>query len=258
MSGARLSRRALLGGAGAFLGAAALAAPRRAAAFGEGSRIDVAELQLASGTLSRPNAWTRLLLETVQTTSVECTPRVVQLAPDDPALFSHPFAVLVGDGPLPALSERAREQLVRYLSYGGFLLVDDATGAADSAFDRSVRSLLLQLFPTRALGTLSADHSVYRSFFLIRRPVGRVATHQVLSGVPLGSMHPLLYSQDDLSGALDRRADGLDLAACVPGGEAQRREAIKLAINVLLYALTSNYKHDQAHVRRLMEEGRLE
>jgi hypothetical protein len=42
------------------------------------------------------------------------------------------------------------------------------------------------------------------------------------------------------------------------GGEAQRREAIKLGINLAMYALTSNYKHDIAHVVELMREGRLE
>ncbi len=251
----RISRRnALLSGASAL----ATLATRPAWAFGDGTRMDVAEIMLPSGTVSRPNAWTRLLLEVVQTTSVECTPRAVQVAPDDPELFSHPFAVLVGTGPLPSLSERAREQLVRYLSYGGFLFVDDASGEPKSAFDASFRLLAQGLFPTRPLAVLSADHSVYRSFFLLREPVGRVALHRVLEGVQLGSMHPLVYSQDDVSGALDRRADGMDLSACVPEGELQRREAVKLAINLVLYALTSNYKHDQAHVRRLMEEGRLE
>ncbi len=249
-----LSRRQLLGAGAAF----GLAGCQSAYAFGEPTRVDVAEIQLSRGTLSRPNAWARLLLETVQTTSVECTPRAVQLEPDDPELFAHPFAVLVGDGELPALSDAAREQLVRYLSYGGFLFVDDASGQRDSAFNKSIRSLVQSCFPTRPLTVLSADHSVYRSFFLIREPAGRVAHHRRLEGVSLGSMHPLIYSQDDVSGALDRREDGLDLHACVPGGEIQRREAVKLAINLVLYALTSNYKHDQAHVRRLMEEGRLE
>ena len=41
-------------------------------------------------------------------------------------------------------------------------------------------------------------------------------------------------------------------------GEDQRREAVKLGINLVLYSLTSNYKHDQAHVAELMREGRLE
>ena len=102
--------------------AGALAAPR-AFAFGAPTKLDVCELDLP-GTVSRPNAWKRLLYEVGGTTSVECEPRSVRLAPDDPALFEHPFAVLAGDGAFE-LSEGALEQLERYLGYGGFL--DHAT-----------------------------------------------------------------------------------------------------------------------------------
>lgn len=222
------------------------------------SHLDVAEIQLSRGTTSRPEAWIRLLFEVIQTTSVEAEPRAVQLAPDDPTLFDHPFAVLLGNDEIPPLTAAAREQLGRYLAYGGFLFIDDTTGDRDSGFDRSVRPLIAQLFPTRPLQVLSADHSVYRSFFLLRQPVGRVDHHRVLEGVPQGSTHVLLYGQDDLSGALDRRASGQDANACIPGGESQRREAVKLGVNLLLYALTSNYKQDAAHVNELIREGRIE
>lgn len=248
----RPTRRALLGGL------AALAAAPHARAFGPSTSVDIAELQLSRGTVSRAEAWKRLLFEVIQTTSVEATPSVVQLEPDDPGLFAHPFAVLVGDAALPELTERAREQLVRYLSYGGFLFVDDATGTPESEFDQSVRALCGRLFPTRPLTVLPADHSVYRSFFLLQEPMGRIATHRVLEGVPQGSTHALLYGRDDLSGALDRRGDGSDARACTPGGEAQRREAVKLGVNLVLYALTSNYKRDAAHVNELMRDGRIE
>ena len=248
------SRRAFLAG----LAAAGVVAPGGARALGPAGKLDIAEIQLARGTLSRPEAWTRLLHELLQSTSVEAEPRAVQVAPDDPDLFKHPFAVLVGDEELPRLSEAAQQQLTRYLQSGGFLLIDDASGQPDGPFGRSVRSLATQLFPTRPLSVLASDHSVYRSFFLLREAVGRVARVRTLEGVPQGSMHPLLVCHDDLSGALDRRADGSDRNACVPGGEGQRREAIKLGINLVMYALTSNYKQDQAHVKQLMQEGRLE
>ena len=55
----------------------------RAHAVGPASEVDLAELQLASGTVSRPEAWTRLLFELIQSTSVEAEPRVVTLAPDE-------------------------------------------------------------------------------------------------------------------------------------------------------------------------------
>lgn len=239
-------------------GAAALLVPGVAHAFGSTTRIDVAELDLGSGTLQRPNAWQRLLYEVTSTTSVECEPRAVRVSPDEADLFEHPFLVLQGDTAFEMPSEKGLEQLARYLAYGGFLFIDDATGSDDSAFDTSVRELVRRIFPTRPLGPLSPDHSVYRAFFLIDRPLGRVDRFDHLEGVTTGNIAPLIYSRNDVSGALDRRDDGRPRHACVPGGERQRREAIKLGINLVLYSLTANYKKDQAHVRELMKLQRLE
>lgn len=160
--------------------------------------------------------------------------------------------------------DKALEQLGRYLSYGGFLFVDDVTGADASGFDRSVRKLCETLFPTRPLAPLSSSHSVYRSFFLIERPVGRVDRQSFLEGISIdgvdgkGGYTPLIYCRNDLSGALDRSPAGIDRQACIPGGDAQRREAVKLGINLVMYCITTDYKKDQAHVKKLMEDHRLD
>ncbi len=250
-------RRALALGLQALGAASLLGWPRRGATMGEATKLDVASLQLASGTEARASAWLRLLYEVEQTTSVETLPRVVELGPDDPALFDHPLAVLVGHDALPELAEDAVEQLARYLQYGGFLFIDDSSGVEDSAFDDSVRQLCARLFPTRPLAPLPSDHSLYRAFFLIERPLGRLDMLPWLEGISVGEVTPVVYCRNDLSGALLRGADGRDAYPVVPGGQAQRREAVKLGINLVLYALTSNYKHDMTHVRQLMEDGRL-
>jgi hypothetical protein len=39
----------------------------------------------------------------------------------------------------------------------------------------------------------------------------------------------------------------------VPGGEAQREMAYRVGVNIVLYALTGNYKADQVHVPALLE-----
>lgn len=231
--------------------------PRRAFALGEASQVDVAELTLSSGTVSRPGAWRRLLYEIEHTTSILTADRVEQVAVDDPALFGHPFAVLCGGGELPELTEKSVEQLRRYITYGGFLFIDDTSGGESEAFDRSIRRLVSRMFPTRSLFPLPSDHSLYRSFFLLRKPLGRVAGPGYVEGVELGSMTPLIYGRNDLSGALDRGADGRNSYPVIPGGDTQRREAVKLGINLVMYALTSNYKQDQAHVNELLKEGRL-
>lgn len=249
------SRRGMLAGAGGL--AAALAAPRLGRALGAGSQLDVAELVLP-GTTSRPGAWQRVLFEVIQSTSIEANPQAVQLSPEDPELFAHPFSVLIGTEALPELSDEAAQQLHRYLTYGGFLLIDDASGSPDGAFARSVRRLTNRLFPTRTLSPLPNQHSIFRSFFLLDVPYGRTDARDYLEGVTVGPITPLVFCSNDLSGALDRGPDGRDRFPVVPYGETQRREALKLAINLVLYSLTSNYKHDQAHVAELMREGRLE
>ena len=38
----------------------------------------------------------------------------------------------------------------------------------------------------------------------------------------------------------------------VPGGDLQRERAIRLAVNVAMYVLCSNYKDDQVHAPFLM------
>jgi hypothetical protein len=247
------SRRAFL----SQLAAAAVVGPR-AFALGPASQFDIGELTIPGVSVHRPEAWKRLLYEVIQSTSVETQPRVVQFSPEDPELFTHPFTVLAGDGALPQLSAGAIEQLRRYLSYGGFLFIDDTGGTGTGAFADSVRAVCHEVFPTKPLAALPADHAVYRSFFMLRRPVGRTEGNGVLEGITIGPTTPLIFCGADLSGALDRTADGRSRNPVVPGGELQRREAIKLGVNLVLYALTSNYKHDTAHVLELMREGRIE
>ena len=155
------------------------------------------------------------------------------------------------------LSTLAIENLRRYLVYGGFLLIDDASGRKNSGFRESVVRMARRIFPTQTFLALPADHSLYRSFFLLEEPAGRVQVSDQMEGVQVGSIWPLVYCPNDLSGALERTAGGENRYPVIPNGEFQRTEAIKLMINLTMYALTSNYKHDQAHVAELLRRGDL-
>lgn len=263
------SRRDILVALASVLGGAAL--PGAALAFGEESKVDIAELDLG-GTETRPDAWTRLLAEVRATTSVETRDvfenGIARVKPEDPALFEHPFVVCLGSEAFPMPSEDGLEQLARYLAYGGFLLFDDTSGSDSSGFQRSAERLIRLLFPTRALTPLPKTHSVYRAFFLLDRPLGRVDRFDDLVGITLGGVRidgdrredttitPVMVMRNDLSGALERNRAGRHPQAVVPGGERQRREAVKLGINMVLYALTANYKKDQVHVKELIERQR--
>jgi hypothetical protein len=218
----------------------------------------VAGLDLGAHTVQRPGAWRRLQYEVGAATSMDVADEPVVVRPGDPELFEHPFAALIATGPFAVPDAAAVDALARYLTYGGFLLVDDASGVPDGPADGAIRALCAAVLPGRPLARLPSDHSVYRSFFLVRRPVGRLMRHDGLDGVTLGDVSPLVVHHDDLSGALDRTSDGLDIGAPVPGGESQRNEALKLAMNLVVYSVTADYKKDQVHVRQLLSEGRIE
>jgi hypothetical protein len=66
----------------------------------------------------------------------------------------------------------------------------------------------------------------------------------------------VLYCRNDLGGAWARDRLGRWLYDCVPGGEAQRQAAFRLGVNVVLYALTVNYKQDQVHSHAIRERLR--
>jgi hypothetical protein len=48
-------------------------------------------------------------------------------------------------------------------------------------------------------------------------------------------------------------ANGRPLTEPVPGGEMQREMALRFGVNLVMYALTGNYKTDQVHAPALLE-----
>jgi hypothetical protein len=69
-----------------------------------------------------------------------------------------------------------------------------------------------------------------------------------LEGLTVGTSTPVVYCQNNLGGAWERDQLGKWINPCTPGGEQQRREAFHLGVNLILYAMTENYKEDLIHV----------
>ena len=68
-----------------------------------------------------------------------------------------------------------------------------------------------------------------------------------LEGITIDIWTPVMYSQNDLSGAWSRDRYGKWVHECVPGSELQRKAAFKMGINIIVYCLTSDYKKDVIH-----------
>ena len=67
------------------------------------------------------------------------------------------------------------------------------------------------------------------------------------------SVSSLIVGANDWAAAWAINAAGRPLAATVPGGERQREAALRFGINLVMYALSGNYKADQVHVPAILE-----
>lgn len=236
----------------------ALALPRRARAIGPGSKFRFGQLSLSASPPPRPNALRRMAWEIDKKTSidVELEPATVSLS--SPELHDTPFLYLAGDREFALPAPAGIEALRRYLTFGGFLLADSAEGSTDGAFDKSVRALFAALYPAPSAGLelIPSDHVVYKSFYLLDRPVGRIALSPTMEGVTRGGRLIAAYVQNDLGGAWSRDNFGNYEFTCQPGGEAQRERAFRLGVNLVMYALCLDYKTDQVHVPFIMRRRR--
>ena len=189
-------------------------------------------------------------------TSVAITSTAASVRPEDPALFSYPLLYWGGEKAPPPLSDAAVAALRQHLSTGGTLIIDN-TGRAETsaAFDAAIRKELLRVFP-QALQKLPPGHVLFRSFYRLDRAVGRRADSHDLEGLRVGNHLAVLYTRNDLAGALTRQSLGGFALAVVPGGETQREHALRLAINLVMYALCLDYKDDHSHVMYLLRHKR--
>ncbi len=189
-------------------------------------------------------------------TSVAMPGQPVALRPDDRAILRYPLLYLAGDRALPPLSDAAVALLRRHFSSGGTLVVDNVGRAeANAAFDASLRRELGRIIPQQ-LQKVAPGHVVFRTFYRLDRSVGRRADSHDLEGLRVGSHYAVLYTRNDLAGALQRQSLGGYALAVVPGGETQRELALRLAVNLAMYALCLDYKDDQTHVLYLLSHRR--
>jgi len=226
------------------------------AAAQQGDRFIWTQLQLGETWDPYPDAPAAVTAWLTEVTSVRSSPDRRAIGLKDAALFSSPFLYLAGAFAPPELRDDELRRLRQYVSGGGFLWIEDSGGGPPGSFDRWVRRELPRVLPDAELRALPPEHVLYRTFFLLRGPVGRVRVHGAVEGVEWGGRVAVLYTRDDALGAWARDALGKPLRSCVPGGEAQRELARRLTLNVVMYSLTGSYKADAVHQATILDKLR--
>ena len=176
---------------------------------------------------------------------------------------------IAANRPIP--SEAAIRRLDAYMKSGGTVIFDtrDAFNArpdgAVSAEGRYLRNMLATL-DIPELEQVPLDHVLTKTFYILDDFPGRYATGQTWVealppsedevGRPARSgdgVSPIIITSNDLAGAWAVGQRGEALNPIVGGDPRQREMAYRSGINIVMYALTGNYKADQVHVPALLE-----
>jgi len=242
----------------------ALAFPRAARAFGDAGGFDPRVLLVGTQSAADvPNASApaRWSYELVQRTSAPAKTNPTRVRADSPDVTHDSFLYWHGAQAIAPLTASEVSGLRRFFSLGGIMLVDDAApGSAGepSAFMTTARREIARVLPDAAPISLGTDHVIFRSFYLLTRAEGRVEGARALDGIVRGGLAQVIFASNDVGGALARSpATGAWEEPVTPGGEIQREHAIRLAVNVAMYVLCSNYKDDQVHAQFLMRRRAL-
>jgi hypothetical protein len=156
--------------------------------------------------------------------------RVVRLVDDE--LWTVPYLHATGHGNI-RFSDQELVVLRRWLLQGGFLHVSDNYG-----LDESFRREAARLFPDRPLEEVPLAHPVYHLVYDFPQGVPKIHEHDGKPpqgfGIEIGGRLVLFYSYESDIG------DGLEDANVHNDPPDKRELAMKMAVNVLMFAITQN------------------
>jgi len=170
-------------------------------------------------------------------------------------------------------SQTALDRIDTYMKRGGTVLFDtrDAidtppSGGIQSPGMVALRAILSSL-DIPELEPVPRDHVLTKTFFLLHDFPGRFTNGQLwVEALPAETeeepnrparagdgVSSILITSNDLAGAWAMRPDGQPMLPLVPGEPRQREFAFRAGVNIVMYALTGNYKADQVHIPALLE-----
>ncbi len=212
-----------------------------------------------------------------QRTSVEPgAPVGIDLDHDDLAVLTFLYWPVTDSQPMP--SPAAYLRLNHFLRSGGMILFDtrdgDVAGVGGPDMSQALRDLAAPL-EIPPLAPVPHDHVLTRSFYLLEDFPGRwqgspvwveapPAGVEAAEGVPFRHLNdgvsPVVIGANSWAEAWAMDVNGFPTFPIGRGweGERQRELAYRFGVNLIMYALTGNYKSDQVHVPALLDRLRVE
>jgi hypothetical protein len=152
------------------------------------------------------------------------------------------------------LDDATAAKINAYLAKGGMILFDTEDGESGA---NPALALVTAKLDIPRLEPVPSTHTLGKSFYLLNDFPGRFAGGTVfVAASPPGhtdSVSPVVIGSADWADAWATDDAGDPLKAVTPGGEHQREMAYRFGVNLVMYALTGNYKSDQVHTPEILK-----
>ena len=168
-----------------------------------------------------------------------------------------------------ALSDATLAKVDAYMKQGGLIVFDtrdQADAATGGGLGGKTLDRLIGKLDIPPLEPVPGNHVLTKSFYLMRSFPGRYDGGSLwVEAEPVGDeeraersrrtdgVSSLVITSNDLAAAWALDSANRPIYPTVPGGEVQREMAFRTGVNIVMYALTGNYKADQVHVPALLE-----
>lgn len=197
-------------------------------------------------------------------------PMGVNILTDEISFFPVLYWPVLPDAkPLP---EATLAKIDAYMKQGGLIIFDtqdygrgisggNAPGLGESALQRIIGKL-----DVPRLEPVPENHVLTKAFYLLRNFPGRwdggqlwvealdnSGGDQTRRARVSDGVTSIIVTPNDLAAAWALDESGRPIYPTVGGGEDQREMAFRTGINIVMHALTGNYKADQVHVPALLE-----
>jgi hypothetical protein len=146
-------------------------------------------------------------------------------------------------------------RLQAYLRNGG-MIIFDVRNQGSAMEDAGHLRRLVQGLSIPALTRMPDDHVLTRAYYLLPRFPGRFASNPVwvarADQAAKDGVSPVIIGSNDWAAAWAVDERGRGMFPVTPGGEVQREYAYRAGVNMVMYALSGNYKADQVHIPTIL------
>jgi len=196
-------------------------------------------------------------------------PMAVNILTDEISFFPVLYWPVLPDAkPLP---EETLAKIDAYMKQGGLIVFDTQDygrglgGSGGAALSEPALQRIIGKLDVPRLEPVPENHVLTKAFYLLRNFPGRWDGGQLWVEALEDSgdqgrrarvsdgVTSIIVTPNDLAAAWALDEGGRPIYPTVGGGEDQREMAFRTGINIVMHALTGNYKADQVHVPALLE-----